>query len=410
MPDNSGEDAVEIMSVHKSKGLEFPVVFLAETNHAFNMRDTSGQCLLDKAGAMGLTVVDRDSKLKFKTLAHQVIADDKTKETIAEEMRILYVAMTRARERLFITASKKRKHCEAIVSRCQMGVDSGQISSARCHFDWMLYGLGGHKALAGLFNEGAAEISNELFAASIYSSDEMDAAARDILYGQTASLKADAEFDVKAIYGKVSAALAWEYPNAADTQRKAKSSVSALTHRDDEYAVSDYSASFDRVPGRGDSSNAMLVGSATHLLLQKIEPDHTDNAGYIESVKAGLVEDGLVEKSVAGKINLAGVVAFFASELGTLAKNNRTYREWPFTMLVDDMIVQGIVDYIIETPDGLVVVDFKTDSVSASQTAKRAEKYAEQLKHYGDAAEKILNTAVTGKYVYFLKAQMAVEV
>jgi ATP-dependent helicase/nuclease subunit A len=144
--------------------------------------------------------------------------------------------------------------------------------------------------------------------------------------------------------------------------------------------------------------------------LQKIEPDQTANTGYIESVRAGLVKDGLVEKTVAAKINIAGIEAFFASRLGTLAKDNRTYREWPFTMLVDDMIVQGIVDYIIDTPDGIVVVDFKTDSVTAAQAGQRAEKYVQQLKHYADAAEKILKRNVTGKYVYFLKPQIEVEV
>jgi ATP-dependent helicase/nuclease subunit A len=359
---------------------------------------------------MGLTVVDRNSKQKFKTLAHQVIADDKMKETIAEEMRILYVAMTRARERLFITASKKCNQCAAIVDRCGKGVNTEQLSSVRCHFDWMLYGLGKHKELAELFKENAAEVSSALFTAGLYSSDEMDTAARQVLYNNITAKKTGADVNVKDVYQKVIAALAWQYPAASDTQRQAKSSVSALTHRDDEYAQSDYSAAFERIPGSGDSSNAMLVGSATHLLLQKIEPDCSGNAGYIESVRAGLVKDGLVEKNVAAKINIADVETFFASRLGTLAKDNRTYREWPFTMLVDDMIVQGIVDYIIETPDGLVVVDFKTDSVTAAQTAPRAEKYAQQLKYYGDAAEKILNKKVKGKYVYFLKAQIEVEV
>ncbi|MHC5159686.1 MAG: 3'-5' exonuclease, partial [Planctomycetota bacterium] len=105
------------MSIHKSKGLEFPVVFVAELNTPFNMRDTSGACLIDEQ-MLGLQVVDPNAGAAFASAAHQVIAEWARQKTIAEEMRILYVALTRAREKLILTGSIKQAACEKLLSQC----------------------------------------------------------------------------------------------------------------------------------------------------------------------------------------------------------------------------------------------------------------------------------------------------
>ncbi|MHC4212394.1 MAG: helicase-exonuclease AddAB subunit AddA [Planctomycetota bacterium] len=116
-PDSSAANAVRILSVHKSKGLEFPVVFIAELNGKFNISDTTEECLTDSNHALGLKIIDPASNTRLSSLAHQVIAEQKRNITLAEEMRILYVATTRAKERLILTASEKPKKCREIITQ-----------------------------------------------------------------------------------------------------------------------------------------------------------------------------------------------------------------------------------------------------------------------------------------------------
>ena len=107
---------MRILSVHKSKGLEFPVVFLADLQSEFNKRDSQAECLADANDMLGLQIIDRDSNSRLASLTHQVIAEQKKATGLAEEMRVLYVATTRAKNKLILTASQKQKKCRDIVA------------------------------------------------------------------------------------------------------------------------------------------------------------------------------------------------------------------------------------------------------------------------------------------------------
>ena len=153
-PDSSSQNAVRIMSVHKSKGLEFPVVFLAELNGQFNLKNISGDCLADAYLAMGLTVIESNSKTKLKSLGHQVVAEQIRKTTLAEEMRILYVAMTRASHKLILTASEKASKCRQIIQSAAIAgrtIPDWQISSAKNFLQWILFALAGEQKLNDIF-------------------------------------------------------------------------------------------------------------------------------------------------------------------------------------------------------------------------------------------------------------------
>jgi ATP-dependent helicase/nuclease subunit A len=431
-PDSSSENAVRIMSVHKSKGLEFPVVFVAELNTPFNRRSQSGECLIDEE-TVGLQVIDRTSRGRFASMAHQVIAEKQKHADLAEEMRILYVALTRAREKLILTASRKEAPCATLLAECAgsgAALEDWKAAEAGCHLDWLLMGLAGNAALCGLFGLEGRD-SETLFAAMRIGREELDGLTGAILEakksltsettppqpGTEAAVKAQAAFET------IRDNLVWEYPYEAVTHIRAKMSVSELTHRDDEFAMPDVSRAFARKPAalieaqRGGRADALSLGSAVHMVLEHLDLTKSVDAAAVERTIGRLSQDSLLDAATAGQIDTAGIPAFFESVPGRLAQaaGATVLREWPFTygLKADDdeiVVLQGIVDMIIPTGNGLVIVDFKTDRVTEAAVEQRAAQYAEQLRAYARAAGDILNQPVTAAWLYFLTPRKAVEV
>jgi ATP-dependent helicase/nuclease subunit A len=443
-PDSSTENAVRIMSVHKSKGLEFPVVFVAELNTPFNRRSQSGACLIDDQ-TVGLQVIDRTASGRFSSMAHQVIADRQKRAEMAEEMRILYVAATRAREKLILTACRKEEACVKLLSQCaafEKALPGWQLVGANCHLDWLLMGLAQNADLCGLFGLAGAD-TNPLFHAGRIGRNELDALTDDIrrkkrsLKSYTTPPKASSKSanQAKAAFKAIRDNLLWQYPFADVTRLEAKLSVSELTHRDDEFAAPDLSRAFAKKPaavvdtgGPSKGPNALSLGSAVHLILQHIDLSQPVNEQSLQETVADLVKKQLLNKAFAEQIDTSGILAFFGSDLGQLAQAapQKTLREWPFTYALDTVhitkrgqepfnsdafiVLQGIVDMIIPTETGLVIVDFKTDRVSDQTVNERAKQYTQQLRLYARAAGDILNRPVRSARLYFMQIQTAVEI
>ncbi len=442
-PDSSSENAVRIMSVHKSKGLEFPVVFVAELNTSFNMRSSSGQCLINEE-TVGLQIIDREAAGRFATLAHQVIAEKQKKADLAEEMRILYVALTRPREKLILTGGKKETACVKLLTECAAfdnHIADWRIGDVRCHLDWVLMGMADSSDLCRLFGLDGSE-SNRLFHAGRIGRNELDdmtdaiQAAKRSLKSHTTLPKAGSKADRKsqAAFKEIEQNLLWRYPFEDVTQLAAKLSVSEFTHRDDEFSTIDMARAFAKKPAalyesekKSSGADALSLGSAVHLTLEHVDLSGLADKKALQDTVAALVKDGSLDQSLARQVNLTAIQAFFESELGQLAQQagKNVLREWPFTYALDAalikrgqepfnsqeiIVLQGIVDMIIPTEDGLVIVDFKTDRVSEDTINERAEQYTEQLRSYGRAASEILKQPVAGAWLYFLTPQMAVEV
>jgi ATP-dependent helicase/nuclease subunit A len=167
-----------------------------------------------------------------------------------------------------------------------------------------------------------------------------------------------------------------------------------------------------------------VVGTAAHLIISSIDLNKEVNAGEVRAVADELMAEGLISAEAMECVDIESIAGFFESELGRMAvdANNKVRREWPFTFALpacqlaedsaadDTIVVQGIVDMLIETADGLVVIDFKTDHVSGGQIAERAKLYAKQVELYATAAETILKKPVLSKWLYFLSAERAFEV
>ena len=440
-PDSAGQNAVRIMSIHKSKGLEFPVVFVAELNTPFNMRDASGACLIDEQ-MLGLQVMDKNAGAAFASAAHQVIADRARQKNIAEEMRILYVALTRAREKLILTGSIKQNACAKLLCQCAQFTDSlpeWKLSEARSHLGWVLAGFANQSPLHQLFGTdgGDALCDDGLFYPQHIGRQQLDAITHKILDAKR-SLKAAAESpktgtpqdkEASAAFETIKQNLAWQYDFSDITRTPAKLSVSELTHRDDEFSAATVQRAFSQTPSILQSDkpvgkpDAMALGSATHLVFEQIDLSEPVDSKVVAATLSRLVKSGQLTEALAAALDAAAIAAFFDSELGQLAQRagSRVLREWPFTYGLDAsaigaqsgdeiIVLQGIIDMIIPTEDGLVIVDFKTDRITESGINERVEKYTPQIRSYATAAADILKQPVTAAWLYFLTPQKSAKV
>jgi len=442
-PETGADNAVSIISIHKSKGLEFPVVFLAELGHGFNITDASADCLVDDPETIGIRIIEPTGRVKLSSMAHQVISEKKRDQTIAEEMRLLYVAITRARERLVLTASRKLAPCREILTTASAMGDGQprdwQLRSVNCSFDWLMYALADNRRMLeafGMDSTGAG--GGELLSVEIIQRGQLDAISDEIMRKRQSRLKRTSAAKTAGISKKaldlldeIGSSIRRRYPYADVTKIAAKQSVSELTHPDDEFAQPDISGAFQRLPravsaahtGAGGTTDARAAGTATHLLIQHVDLSAEITTAALRAAAGQLVENGLLSPSAAAMIDFASIVAFFQSDLGQTACRHRDVllREWPFTLAVDarrlgaesageTIVVQGIVDMIVPTPRGLIVIDFKTDNVTSETLDQRKELYAGQIRCYAQAAGAILRRDVLSAWLYFLKPQLAAQV
>ena len=496
-PDASAGNAVRILSVHKSKGLEFPVVFLAELETKFNKEDVYADCLADARYTLGLQIIDRTSNSKLSSLAHQVIAEEKLKAALAEEMRILYVATTRARERLILTASQKQTVCQRIISEGlffgDQPIPDWRLRSSQSPLEWILLGLCDQKVLHDTFvTDLSKDVSDDgLFSFKLYDQPQLQQLSKFVL-----GLKAGKSKQVRLgerqegakrtcstgfqpvetrpgwpchLFSQIKKSLDWQYWFGDAPLLPAKSSVTQLTHRSDEYIKFDYSRALDCRPAalrtEPDLSGRVeprLIGTATHLVLSQIDLKSPVTKESVGKTIEKLLDGSAIIAAIAEQIDTESILTFFDSDLGkmSLDSRNTVLRDWPFTFALpacefqltsdkrratsderratsdeprnegrwtkDDgrqtthdarrtthdetIVVQGIIDMLIKAPQGLVVIDFKTDNISASEVPRRAELYRPQLTLYARAASAILKSESIAKWLYFLKPGCGIKI
>jgi len=446
-PEAEAVNAVRIMSVHKSKGLEFPVVILAEMNSNFNKSDYTNDIVAHPKYAIGLQVIDGPSNSKLASLAHQVIAEEKYAESLAEEMRILYVATTRARERLILTGTAPVDTCRRIATSGVMfgekPIPAWRLRRCSNHLEWLLYGLSRQRELHSVLGTGLSEQAegSELFEMQLYTQAELEELTQYVTALRNSRSKRKkyrpdkADQKQSGLLQQVKESLSWRYPFAGAALLPAKQSVTELTHHNDEYVRFDYDNALEKRPAAlveaaSEQVDGRVVGTATHIVIATLDFSKPVTRNMVEAVIDELVQDGQIAPAVAGKINIDAIAKFFETELGLAARqqSNRVRREWPFTLAVgaselpgrgdlnvtgcegEKIIVQGIIDMVIETPESLLVVDFKTDRVNQEQLAERSGLYRDQLELYGKAAEAILGKGPVEKWLYFLEVGCGVRV
>ncbi len=403
---SDNENVVRIMSIHKSKGLEFPVVFVGGMGRRFNLRDTQQDFLLDKEFGLAFPAVDSKLEIKYQTIAQKVISQKKRLELLQEEKRILYVAMTRARERLYLLGT-----CADPTKRQEVPVDKAQ-----CYLDWLLpMPLSAPLWQVQLIPAGSLSEATAV---------EEGALSLAQLLQQGQPLPATGKWQQQ-----LDEQLSWQYPQPAFVPVKAQFSVTELKQRfnqmNDDLALQ---FSFDSRPEAVIAKAGLTSaerGTLLHLLLSRVDLRADINAAYLQELVAHLEAEKYIAAGEADGIALDGILQFFQSPLGQrllAADEDKRYRELPFMVMLDShkvdanlpegeksILVQGIIDCLWQENDGQwVLVDYKSDRIGKGQTHLLLERYSGQMELYRYAVEQILGQPVKEAYFYLVSNGLVV--
>ena len=412
----SGGDTVKIMSIHASKGLQFPVCIIAETAKSFNDNDSRNSALYSADYGIGFKYYDEMRGEKRTTVAREVILDSTRNNTRQEELRLLYVAMTRAQDKLHFTASvgnldDKLKSCfsELILSE---GRADNMFNSMTSYFDWLIKTALIHpdgKELRGEGDSIIPEITESRIAISVSESVEEEKSIEI----NTALPAVD-----KELSERIRENIGYTYPYEKLFEIEAKCSVSALANK----AESEKYAFSTRPAFMSDGGiTATERGTATHKIIEFIDFNKTDD---IEAEIERLYEWQYISEREAKAVSRKKLRAFFDSPLFARIKASplvkremRFLTEVPVSAVDPDLkdafsdekvIVQGAIDLCFEEDGEIIVVDFKTDRTD--NPADLASAYGEQLSIYAAACEKIFEKKVGQKIIYSFALSEEIEI
>lgn len=420
-------NGVRLMSIHKSKGLEFPIVILADLDHAFSRQDFDTPVLVHPEMGLGPRRVDLERKIQYPTLARRAVEEKLRRENLAEEQRILYVAMTRPKEKLILVDAMY--HAEGRLQKlCAMAscpVLPETAASAKSFGDWLLLPLLCRPEAAPLRSfaeaEGAVPYAGGDVSWQVFIHDSEDfhphTAAGLSREGETAET---GDFDPGL--------LEFTYPHSRETRLPAKITATQLKGRalDEEIAENaahtPYLRPLSQPKFRQESHGLTPAerGTAVHLALQYLDFGTADAAAQV----AAMEKKALLTAEQAAAVDIPALERFLISPLAEEIRSGKNVlREYRFTLLMEAryydpkapaeeaMLLQGVVDCCFETGAGVTVVDFKTDHVrTADDIRRRAEHYRPQLEAYSRALEQVLERPVARKVLYFLHTGEAVEV
>ena len=410
---------VRIMSVHRSKGLEFPVVVLADLNRMFSRQDMNQPVLVHPQLGAGAERVDRARHIRYDTISKSALALTLERESKAEEMRILYVALTRAKEKLILVDAMKHgeKHLRELTALSGVPVQPEAVSGAKCPGDWLLLPLL-HTAAAGELHQFAGLWPQEL--------DEGPEGLTIHLHhvggGETqpeAALTPEIARAEDVLPDE--AALSFRYRHPAATVTPSKVTATQLKGRELDQEIAEGTAprrheltpEKPRFMQETQGLSAAERGTAMHLVMQYLDLNTAADEDDVRAQVAALAQRRLLTAEQAASLDIPALVRFLSSPLAERIRRARqVWREYRFALLVDggiydpaaageEMLLQGVADCVFETENGLVVVDFKTDRVTGPALAQRAETYRPQLAAYAAALEKILEKPVTERILYF---------
>ncbi len=411
---------VSIMSIHKSKGLEFPIVFLCDLAKPFNNMDLRESVLVHPQLGVGPVRIDLSRRIKYPTAARECIERTLRREARSEELRVLYVGMTRAREKLIMVATIPNAQSKlqklAAVAACPVPPEI--IASQGCFADWLLLPLL-CRAEAGVLRAAAEAETEELWTGtdstwSVRLHDGLAVGALPAAEKEQETARTQIEFD--------EAALDWTYPHAVSVALSAKVTATQLKGREADAEIANGAPVTARfrslrqprfIEGKAPLTAAER-GTATHTLMQFLELSAQPRS--VKEQLTSLVERHILTRTQADAVDITSVQRFLESPLfARMAAAKTVKREYIFSLLVDartfeptaaeddSVLLQGVVDCFFENEDGsLTVVDFKTDRVRKGEEAARAETYRAQISAYALALERILEKPVRERVLYFL--------
>ena len=417
------DDVIRIMSIHKSKGLEFPVVFLCATGKQFNLMDLNQNILLHQDLGIGVKYIDYMKQVQYDTLTKEAIRNKIFTETLSEEMRILYVALTRAKEKLFITGIKKdyKKEIEKMqenVSRYKKIEDKINyilIKKYKKYLDWILlvylYEKDNSKDLVKL----QVLNKNELLKTFI-KTDENEIDIKKEL--ESVQIK-------KSNIEQISKILEYQYQYKLSTIMPTMTSVTNIKQIENKEVEN--IMTFNKPQFIKNDENQILTGAQkgtlVHLCLQRLDEKIEYDIDKIRKLLNTLVEKNIITQFEAKNINLYKLLNFTKSKIWNELKTaKKIYREKPFFINIpakeiykeeteEEILIQGIIDLcFINKQDELVLVDYKTDYVQKGMEKELIDKYINQLNLYKRALEESMNKKVDKTFIYSVYLEKELEI
>ena len=414
------EDVIRIMSIHKSKGLEFPVVFLSSTGKKFNMQDLNKKVLLHQDIGLGPTYTNYEKKIEYPTLAKEAIKIVTKREILAEEMRVLYVALTRAKEKLVITGiekdvndsiDSKQKELEIYKDSTENKMNPNLVGKYKSYIDWI--------ELVYLKNK-----DKDIMKFNIINK-------KDILKDKTEEKESNIDIlkeiqnraTSKENMDKIKQELEWKYKYEESVELPSELSVSKIKELKNNKQRQNYNQNHNHNQEVSFAKPNFLIekteltgaekGTIMHLCLQKLNHKEEYDLEKLKRMVKSLVEKEIILPKEAESVNYNKILEFLKSDIWKEMKEAKLVeQEKPFYFNIkaneiydvkseEDILVQGIIDlYYINKNDELVLVDYKTDYVENNDEESLKEKYDIQLAIYKKALEKALDRKVDKVYIY----------
>lgn len=409
---SESENVVRIMSIHKSKGLEFPVVFLSSTGKQFNLIDLNKSILLHQEMGIGVKYIDYEKQIQYDTLSKAAIKNKILIETLSEEMRILYVALTRAKEKLIITGIEKNydKLLEKMNQQLEQypkqenKINPILLKKYKKYLDWILlvylYEKENIKNFTELKLYNKAELLKELV-----KQDKEEIDIVEILENRKVEQE---KLD------KIGKIIEKKYKYEDSSLIPNKTTVTELKELSNKAIRKN--VSFDSPKFIKNNMKEILTGAqkgtVLHLCMQKLEIDKEYNFEEVKRLINSLKEKEIITKLEAENVNINSILKFTKSKIWEDLKNAKEiHKEEPFYMTIpakeiynkeleEKILVQGIIDlYYINSNNELVLLDYKTDYIEKDEK-ELIQKYSNQLKLYKKALESALNKKVDKIYIY----------
>ena len=444
------EDVVRIMSIHKSKGLEFPVVFLCGAGKQFNLMDLNKNILYHDELGLGPEFVDLEKRVSYTTLPKEAIKQRIKLETLSEEMRILYVALTRAKEKLIITGAtssvdKFVKKCCNAAALDEENILPSEVLKGKSYLDWIGVALCKHRdgeALRELLGVVDIHIKDDLSRWNIKLWKKSDLAVEsypqivDNLGENLCITSKDGVVD-KEIINR----LDYKYEYLEATKLKSNLSVSDLKKKN--YEESEHEIITEMFTKKQEIKPKFLQkekglsgaekGTAMHFVMQKLDLNKVNSYDSIKEQLKYFVNNDLISEEEYKTINIKKILGFFNSKLGkrmleAYFKGNKVYKELPFYTEIsatetdktlsnkvknEKIRIQGVIDcFFYDDDNKVVLLDYKTDYVEDGNEEEIVNKYRIQLKYYKDALEKITKVEVKECYLFlfYLGKEVLVEI
>ena len=425
MPETSSAGAVQILSIHKSKGLEYPVVFLCALSRSFNREDLRAPVLCDRALGLGLSAVDHGTRVRYPTIAKRAIVARTAKESLSEELRVLYVAMTRARDRLIMTYTAKtpEKELSSIACRLDIGGTELLARDVSCPGEWVLMEAMCRMEAGALFTLAGDRPGQLHLSDYPWRVETADAPLTD-LRGGTEDTAAE-HGAPEGVTDQLQAHLSFDYGHETATKTPSKQTATALKGRDKDQEAAEHTAPKPRKRTwrtfGGKTAGGKEYGTAMHLLMQYVRYERCTGEAGLLSELTRLTEAGILTPEQAAAADRGAVLAFFRTDIGRRMITEPIIREFKFSLLTDgadfvaglegeQILLQGVVDCALVEPDGITVVDFKTDYVTEETLSAVVEGYRPQVRAYAKALQRVYEAPVKGSWLYFFHLKRMVEV